>query len=283
MTTIDDGLTGKVATITGAARDGGIGRATARKLAARGVRLVISDIGHALDGAPDYRVATSAELAEAEAELKAAGAEVVAVPCDVTNPDEVQRLVDTAVETFGGLDIMIANAGVSTQNVPLTQLSLGMFEQTVAVNLTGTFLCDQAALRHLLAQGRGGRVVNVSSQAGKTGWPLLGAYCASKFGVNGLTQVAAKEVGAAGITVNAVCPGTLDNPLNDIPGGLWDAYSQFQGVSRQEVRDATLAAIPLGRFQTADDVADLIVFLCSEQGGYITGQAINTTGGQELH
>jgi meso-butanediol dehydrogenase/(S,S)-butanediol dehydrogenase/diacetyl reductase len=135
----------------------------------------------------------------------------------------------------------------------------------------------------MVAQGRGGRVINVSSQAGKTGWPLLGAYCASKFGVNGLTQVAAKEVGAAGITVNAVCPGTLDNPLNDIPGGLWDAYSRFQQSTKDEVRSATLDAIPLGRFQLATDVAELIVFLASDQAGYITGQAINTTGGQEMH
>lgn len=280
---IDNGLQGKVAAITGAARDGGIGRATARQLAAQGAKLVISDIGHALDAAPSYKVATVGELAEAEIELREAGADVIAVRCDVTKPDEVQRMVEAAVEAFGGLDVMVANAGVSTQNMLLTELTPEQFGQTIGVNLTGTFLCMQAALRQMLAQDRGGRVINVSSQAGKTGWPLLGAYCASKFGVNGLTQVAAKEVGAAGITVNAVCPGTLDNPLNDIPGGLWDAYSRFQGVSKEEVREGTLAAIPLGRFQRPEDVADLIVFLASEQGRYITGQAINTTGGQELH
>lgn len=278
-----DGLQDKVAVITGAARDGGIGRATARKLAARGARLVISDIGHPLDHAPGYKVATAGELAEAAEELRAAGAEVEAVHCDVTKPEEVEALVRTTVERFGGLDVMIPNAGVSTQNVPVVDLSLEQFRQTVEVNLTGVFLCLQASLRQMLAQERGGRVVVVSSQAGKTGWPLLGAYCASKFGVNGLVQVAAKEVGPAGITVNAVCPGTLDNPLNDIPGGLWDAYSGLMGVSREEVRTSTLAAIPLGRFQTAEDVADLIMFLASQQGGYITGQAINTTGGQEMH
>jgi NAD(P)-dependent dehydrogenase (short-subunit alcohol dehydrogenase family) len=280
---IDDGLAGKVATITGAARDGGIGRATARHLARQGVRLIISDIGHSLDSAPEYKVATAGELAEAAQELEKLGAEVVAVHCDVTKPDEVDALVQTAVSTFGRLDIMVANAGVSTQNVMLTDLSSEQFDQTVAVNLKGTFLCMRAALRQMLTQGEGGRVINVSSQAAKTGWPLLGAYCASKFGVTGLTQVGAKEVGGAGITVNAVCPGTLDNPLNDIPGGLWDAYSKLQNVTRQEVRDATLAAIPLGRFQTPEDVADLIVFLASDQGGYITGQSINTTGGQEMH
>lgn len=95
--------------------------------------------------------------------------------------------------------------------------------------------------------------------------------------------MAAKEAGPHGNTVNAVCPGTLDNPLNDQPGGLWDAYSELHGVSKGEVKRATLDAIPLGRFQTPQDVADLIVFLASAQGGYVTGQAINTTGGQETH
>jgi NAD(P)-dependent dehydrogenase (short-subunit alcohol dehydrogenase family) len=278
-----DGLTGKVAAITGAARDGGIGRASAHQLARRGVRLVISDIGHPLDDAPGYQVASPDELAEAEAELREAGADVRAIHCDVTKPDEVQRMVDLAVSEFGGLDIMVANAGVSTRNVPLVDLPVEMFDQTVAVNLKGTFLCVRAALRQMVAQGRGGRVINVSSQAGKTGWPLLGAYCASKFGVNGLTQVAAKEYGSYGITVNAVCPGTLDNPLNELPGGFWDAYTELQGVTKEQLRETTLSTIPLGRLQTPDDVADLIVFLASEQGGYITGQAINTTGGQEMH
>ncbi|KMS86612.1 SDR family NAD(P)-dependent oxidoreductase [Prauserella rugosa] len=277
------GLNGKVAVITGVGREGGIGRATARALAARGARLVIADIGRPLDGAPEYGVSTATDLDEAAADLAASGAQVRAVRCDVTREDQVDDLVRTAVEEFGGLDIMIANAGVSVSNVPLTELAAAAFDQTVAVNLRGTFLCFRAALRQLTEQGRGGRLIAVSSQAGKTGWPLLGAYCASKFGVNGLVQVAAKEAGPHGITVNAVCPGTLNNPLNDLPGGLWDAYSQLQDVSKDEVREATLGAIPLGRFQTPEDVSDLIVFLASEQGGYITGQAINTTGGQEMH
>jgi len=274
---------GQVAVITGVGREGGIGRATAMALAARGARLVIADIARPLDNAPDYRLSTESDLAEAAESLREMGAEVLPVQCDVTKEDQVEDLVRATVEKFGRLDVFVANAGVSTSNVPLTELAVRDFDQTLAVNLRGTFLCVRAALRQLIEQGGGGRVIAVSSQAGKTGWPLLGAYCASKFGVNGLVQVAAKEAGPHGITVNAVCPGTLDNPLNDIPGGLWDAYSRLQGVTREEVREATLAAIPLGRFQTADDVADLIVFLTSAQGGYITGQAINTTGGQEMH
>lgn len=281
--TITEHLQNKVAVITGAAREGGIGRAIARTLTRQGAHIVISDIGKRLDLAPDYQVATSEELTEARIELERLGAKVADFACDITKPDQVSALIQFTVETFGRLDIMVCNAGVSTENVPIEHLSLDAFDQTVSVNLRGTFLCMQAAIRQMKSQGSGGRIINISSQAGKTGWPLLGAYCASKFGVNGLTQVAAKEVGRDGITVNAVCPGTLDNPLNDLPGGLWDAYSSAMGVSREAVRSSTLEAIPLGRFQTPEDVADLVGFLASEEARYITGQAINTTGGQEMH
>jgi NAD(P)-dependent dehydrogenase (short-subunit alcohol dehydrogenase family) len=280
---IDTGLKGKVGIVTGAARDGGIGRATARKLVAEGVRLVIADIGRPLDKAPTYGVAPRSELEEAEAELQASGGEVVAVSCDVTKDEEVRRMVETAVERFERLDILVNNAGVSTQNVPIAELSEDAWDSTLAVNLKGQFLCTRAAIPKLLEHGDGGRIINVASQAGKTGWPLLGAYCASKFGVIGLTQVAARELGPHGVTVNAVCPGTLDNPLTNLPGGLWESYSQMMGTTPEEAKVATLVQIPLGRFQEPEDVADLIVFLASEQGGYITGEALNTTGGQELH
>jgi NAD(P)-dependent dehydrogenase (short-subunit alcohol dehydrogenase family) len=281
-TTDPRGLEGRVALITGAARDGGIGRATARLFAAAGMRLVIADIGRPLELSPDYGVATASELDQARVELEGLGAEVVAVHCDVTKDDEVRAMVAAAEESFGGLDVLVNNAGVSTQNVPVEELSESAFDQTVGVNLKGPFLCIRAATP-LLRKSDAGRIVTVASQAGKTGWPLLGAYCASKFGVIGLTQVVAKELGPAGITVNAVCPGTLDNPLNDLPGGLWDAYGKLTGTTRDEIRASTLAQIPLARFQTPEDVGDLIAFLASDQGGYITGQALNTTGGQEMH
>jgi NAD(P)-dependent dehydrogenase (short-subunit alcohol dehydrogenase family) len=135
----------------------------------------------------------------------------------------------------------------------------------------------------MIRQGEGGAIVNVSSQAGKTGWPLLGAYCAAKFAVIGLTQVAAKELGPHQITVNAVCPGTVETPLLDLRGGLWEAYSKMSGQPIEELKQSILPQIPLGRFQKPEDVADLVLFLASRQGRYLTGAAINTTGGQEMH
>ena len=116
----------------------------------------------------------------------------------------------------------------------------------------------------------------------KDGWPLLGAYCAAKFAIVGLTQVAGKELGRHRITVNAVCPGTVETPLLDLRGGLWEAYAKLCQTVDQ-LKSSTLPQIPLGRFQKPEDVADLVLFLASKQGRYITGSAINTSGGQEMH
>jgi NAD(P)-dependent dehydrogenase (short-subunit alcohol dehydrogenase family) len=175
------------------------------------------------------------------------GGDVVAVTCDVTKDDEVRQMVDTAVARFGRLDILVNNAGVSTQNVPIAELSEDAWDQTLGVNLKGTFLCTRAAIPKLLEHGDGGRIIN-----GKPGREdrLVAAGCVLR--------------------------------LNSIPGGLWDSYSRLMGTTWEEVKAQTLTQIPLGRFQEPDDVADLIIFLASEQSGYITGEALNTTGGQEL-
>jgi NAD(P)-dependent dehydrogenase (short-subunit alcohol dehydrogenase family) len=277
------GLRGKVVVVTGGARRGGIGRAIATALAREGACVVLSDIGRPLERFPDYQVSARSELDEAVAELRAAGAEAEGIHCDVCREPEVQALVRGAVERFGRLDVMVNNAGIGLGLVPIVDLTEAAWDQNLDVMAKGTFLGIREAARQMVAQGEGGRIVNIASQAGKTGWPLLGAYSAAKFAIVGLTQVAAKELGPSGITVNAVCPGTVETPLLDLAGGLWQAYSEFSGVSKDEMKQQTLAQIPLGRFQRPEDVADLVLFLASEQGGYITGSAINTTGGQEMH
>jgi NAD(P)-dependent dehydrogenase (short-subunit alcohol dehydrogenase family) len=279
----DTSLTDKVAVVTGSSRAGGIGRAICHALGREGCKVVVSDVGRPLSLVPDYPVAATEALDEAVEELHADGVDAIGVQCDVTNPDEVSALVGAAVEHFGRLDIFVNNAGIATESVELIHVSERGFTQTIDVNLKGTFLGMQAAARQLIAQGGGGRIINIASQAGKTGWPLLSAYSASKFGVLGLTQVAAKELGRHGITVNAVCPGTVNTPLNDTNDGIWSMYARYFGITADAVRAATLDQIPIGRFQEPEDVADLVVFLASAQGGYITGAAINTTGGQEMH
>ena len=276
-------LAGRVAVVTGAAREGGIGRAICRLLLAEGASVVVSDVGTRGQPLPGYVPAGPSALDEAVADLGSTGATVTAMECDVTQPEDVARLVAETVARYGKLDIFVNNAGIATESVELVDVSYAGFCRTIDVNLTGTFLGIQAAARQLIAQGHGGRIINTASQAGKTGWPLLSAYSASKFGVVGLTQVAAKELGRHGITVNSVCPGTVDTPLSNSADGVWNMYARFNNTTPEQVRADMIAQIPLGRLQSPEDVADLVLFLASDAGRYITGQAINTTGGQEVH
>lgn len=280
---MDTGLSGKVAVVTGAGRVGGIGEAIARAFAAEGAKVVLSDIGRPFDRFPEYEVAGRSEIEKIRADLRKGGGEAEIVFADVSKEADVQGLVASAVERFGRLDVMVNNAGIGLGLVPITDLTVEAWNQNLDVMALGTMLGIREAARQMIRQGEGGAIINVASQAGKTGWPLLGAYCAAKFAIVGLTQVAAKELGRHEITVNSVCPGTVETPLLGLRGGLWEAYSKFFGQSVEELKATTLPQIPLGRFQKPEDVADLVLFLASKQGRYITGSAINTTGGQEMH
>jgi len=280
---MDTGLRGRVAVVTGAGRVAGIGAAIARALAAEGAKLVLSDIGHPFEAFPDYRVAERAEIERVREEIEKSGGEAHVVYADVAKEDDVVGLVRSAVERFGRVDVMVNNAGIGLGLVPVTEITLPIWRQNLDVMALGTMLGIREAAKQMIRQGGGGAILNIASQAGKTGWPLLGAYCAAKFAVVGLTQVAAKELGAHGITVNALCPGTVETPLLDLPNGLWESFSKALGQPVGAVKADILTQIPLGRFQKPEDVADLAVFLASKQGRYITGCALNTSGGQEMH
>jgi NAD(P)-dependent dehydrogenase (short-subunit alcohol dehydrogenase family) len=151
------------------------------------------------------------------------------------------------------------------------------------VMATGVFLCSRAAARRMIEQGDGGRIVTVASQAGKAGAPLLAAYCAAKFAAIGFTQSLAHELGQHGITVNAVCPGTVMTPLLDVPGGIFDVYPKLAGITREQYERKLKRSIPLGRFETPEDVAASVAFLVSDDAAYITGEALNVSGGQTMH
>lgn len=278
----DKPLEGRVAIVTGSSRAGGIGRGICRVLGLDGARVVVSDIGHALDDAPDYNVAGLGELGEAVEVLRALGVDAIGVPCDVTKPAEVDALVAAAVAHYGRVDIFVNNAGVAMESVEMIHVSERGLSKTLDVNLKGTFFGMQSAARQMIAQGDGGRIINIASQAGKLAWPLLSVYSASKFAVIGITQVAAKELGARQITVNAVCPGTVDTPLSASADGVWSMYARYYGISEDDVKAATLSQIPLGRLQTPEDVGNCVAFLASDRGGYLTGTAISSTGGQTM-
>jgi NAD(P)-dependent dehydrogenase (short-subunit alcohol dehydrogenase family) len=277
-----DGLAGKVALVTGAARPRSIGRATAVRLAAEGARVACLDIARPYDDLPDHAVASADDLDGLVAELRAAGADAVAVRADVRDEAAVTAAVAEACDALGPVQLLANVAGGSGAGfgaAPLLAVPKHEFEQVLAVNLTGTWLVSRACAERMIEHGEGGRIVNVSSQAGKLGWPLLGAYSAAKAGVIGLTQVMAKEWAPSGITVNAVCPGTVDTDLlnpDQLFVQLMDA-SQPGGFAGWVDRE-----IPLGRLQRADEVASAIAFLLSDDASYITGEAVNVSGGQTM-
>jgi NAD(P)-dependent dehydrogenase (short-subunit alcohol dehydrogenase family) len=272
----------KVALVTGAARRGGIGRAIAARLLRDGMAVVLSDLGRPMDTHPGYASAEPIELDEAVSELSSFG-QVAGCPCDVRDGEQVGSLFEFVTDRFGRLDALVNNAGIAVGLTPVVELSEADWRVNLDVMATGVFLCSRAAARLMVAQGEGGRIVTVSSQAGKAGAPWLAAYCAAKFATIGFTQSLAHELGEHGITVNAVCPGTVLTPLLDVPGGIFEVYPRIAGITREQYERKLLRSIPLGRFETPEDVAAAVGFLVSDDAGYITGEALNVTGGQTMH
>ncbi len=249
-------LSGRRAFVTGGAQ--GIGRAIAHALARSGVEVAIADI----DGEAARRT------------LQEIGAGSVAVEIDVRERASVERAFDEALRHLGGCDICVANAGVSTMQRAL-ELTDEEWDLNFAVNARGIFLTNQIAARHFVAQG-GGCIVNTASLAAKVGAPLLAHYSASKFAVLGWTQALARELAASGIRVNAVCPGFVKTGMQSREIE-WE--SRLRNVSAQQVVDDYVAQTPLGRLEEPEDVADVVVFLCSDKARFMTGQGINVTGG----
>jgi NAD(P)-dependent dehydrogenase (short-subunit alcohol dehydrogenase family) len=276
-----DGIAGRVALVTGAARRRGIGRATALRLAREGADVACLDIARPYDKFPGHGVASSDELDEVVEEIRSLGRRAVGLRADVSSWDEVHAAVDAATEELGVVSL-VANvaggAGFGMGLGPLVGIGEAEWDAVVDVNLKGTWIVSRACATKMVAAGSDGRIVNVSSQAGKRGFAGLGAYCAAKAGVILLTQTLALELGANGITVNAVCPGTVDTDLLNPNGMLQQAMAGapggFEGWLARE--------IPLRRLETGDDVAASIAFLCSDDGAYITGEAINVSGGQTM-
>jgi meso-butanediol dehydrogenase/(S,S)-butanediol dehydrogenase/diacetyl reductase len=249
-------LSGRRAFVTGGGH--GIGRAIAAALARNGVKAAIADV----DGEAGRR--TAREI----------GSGSVAVQVDVRERASVERAFGEALQHLGGCDICIANAGVSTMQRAL-ELTDKDWDFNFAVNARGIFLTNQIAARHFVAQGSG-CIVNTASLAAKVGAPLLAHYSASKFAVLGWTQALARELAPSGIRVNAVCPGFVKTGMQarEIE---WE--SRLRNVSAQQVMDDYVAQTPLGRLEEPEDVADVVVFLCSDKARFMTGQGINVTGG----
>jgi meso-butanediol dehydrogenase/(S,S)-butanediol dehydrogenase/diacetyl reductase len=274
-------LAGKVAVVTGSGRRKGLGEAIARRLAEDGAAVVISDIGRAVDAStPGSMVGETAEMEAIAQDLRAAGASVSTKTCDVRRWIEVAALARHAVETHGGLDIWVNNAGIGYIMKPLLEVSPEDWTAVIDVNLTGAFYGLRAAAEIMVEQGRGGRIVNIASQAAKSGFPCAQAYTASKHGLVGLVRSAAIELGPHKITVNNVCPNHVTTGL-----GQWqnEYFAERQGKTVPQYMADMAARIPLGRPGLPSDTANAVAFLCSPGADYITAESMNVSGGEEPH
>ena len=273
---------GKTAVVTGSGRRGGLGEAIVRRLAAEGAKVVVSDIGRASGPeTPADMIGQAAEMDALAAELRTEGAEVSTLACDVRRYEAVQALGAHAVAEHGSLDIWVNNAGIGYIMKPLLEVEPADWTAVIDVNLTGAFYGLKVAAAAMVEQGRGGRIVNIASQAAKSGFPHAQAYTASKHGLVGLARSAAIELGPHGITVNNVCPNHVTTGL-----GAWQ-NSYFAKVTGHDSVDAYMGAmaarIPLRRPGRAGDTADAVAFLCSDEAAYITAESMNVSGGEEPH
>ncbi len=246
-------LSGKVAIVTGSAR--GIGRAIALKLAEVGADIVLNDIAAAADS-----------LEEVAAEIRALNRQALAVTADVSSKDDVNRMVEAAVNTFGHIDIMVNNAGV-TRDQLLIRMTDEEWDTVLNIDLKSAFLCTRAVLRHMLRQ-RHGRIISIASVVGIIGNAGQANYASAKAGVIAFTRSVAKEVGSRGITANAVAPGFIETRMTE----------QLDEKQRQALQQR----IPLGSIGTPRDVAEAVAFLASEEAKYITGQVLSVDGGMAL-
>ena len=273
-------LQGKVVVCTGSGRREGLGEGILQRFASEGCWLVVTDLGQADRGLGEDNIGSTAEMEEVADALRAQGAEVITVPCDVRKQEQVEALVARTVEAFGRLDVMVNNAGVGYIMQPISEVSLADWQLVMDVNLTGAFLTTQAAAAQMRKQGDGGRIINIASQAAKTGFPHMAPYVASKHGMIGLTRTSAIDLAADGITVNAVCPNHVTTGLGAKQS---EYFANYRGMSVDDYRAGLRARIPLGRVGLPGDTAAAVAFLASDDAAFITGEALNVSGGEEMH
>jgi NAD(P)-dependent dehydrogenase (short-subunit alcohol dehydrogenase family) len=280
-------LQGKVALITGAGGMKGVGRATALKLAQHGADLALTDVPRGPEDLPPAELRLGWRGIDSVAEdVQGLGRRCWTGPCDLGDRDQVQHLVQQVLGHYGRIDILVNNARaiIGRDKVPVTELSEEVWQHFLAINTTAVFLLTKLVGQEMVRQGRGGRIINIASNAAKQASARGAAYSASKFAVLGLTQASALDLAPYGITVNAVCPG----PINTDRLSYWErAKAEEAGVPLEEfrariVKDAGQAT-PLGRIAESEDVANLVGFLASEEACFITGQAYNVNGGLLFH
>jgi meso-butanediol dehydrogenase/(S,S)-butanediol dehydrogenase/diacetyl reductase len=258
-------INGKIAIVTGAGN--GIGRGIALRLAEERAIVIAADLN-------------GADAEASIADITAKGGKGLALQTDATDEQAVSDMVRQSIETCGHIDILVNNVGGGSSSALIIDLPAEVWDKTIGVNLRSAFLCSRAVAREMIPR-KEGRIVNIASISGKVGESLIGAYCAAKFGVIGLTQVMAKELGRHSITVNAVCPGYVWTPgWKHLAQWLKDNFATMADKSLEQIfEERVKATTPLRRPQTVEDVASLVAYLVSAEAKNITGQAINVDGG----
>ena len=280
-------LDGKIALITGAGGMRGVGRATVMKLAGQGSDVALSDVRREESDLPPAEIRNEwGGIETVSQEVQALGRRAVPIYCDLSDPNEIERLVERTMTEFGRIDILVNNARaiIGRDKVPVTQLDKEVWDHFLAINTTAVFLTTKAVAPHMIDSGRGGRIINIASNAGKQASANGAAYSASKFAVLGLTQATAMDLAPYNITVNAVCPG----PINTDRMSYWERdKAQELGITQEEFRsqvvDSSAQGTPLGRIAESEDVANMVAFLAGDDASFITGQSYNVNGGQLFH
>lgn len=242
----------KVAIVTGGSR--GIGKAIAKKLASFNSNVVIN------------YTSSETEALKVKEEIESLGVECMALKCDVSKSEDVNNMINEVMNKFGKIDILINNAGITKDSL-IMKMKEEDFDKVIDVNLKGVFNCTKAVTKPMMKQ-RNGKIVNMSSVVGVMGNPGQANYCASKAGVIGFTKATAKELASRNININAVAPGFIETDMTD--------------VLKDDVKEGMLSVIPMKKFGTPEDIANLVIFLCSDMSTYITGQVIHVDGGMVM-
>lgn len=260
---MDLGLSGKTAIVTGGGD--GIGKAICVELAKEGVKVLVADLND--------KAASNVAL-----DIEKMGGEAAFSFIDVTSIESIEKAVQTSLDKFKKIDILVNSAGIISIT-DVVRLSEEDWDRIMNVNAKGVFLCCKVVLPYMILQ-KYGKIVNISSQAGKTGFPYEAHYSASKAAVIAFTQALSREVAQYGVNVNSVCPGSIVTDLNKMVN---DETAKLLGISSEEKYKRTIAQTPLGRKGVPEDVSSLVTFLVSDRSNFMTGQAINITGGREFH
>ena len=279
-------LSGKVAIVTGAGGRHGIGRAIATRLAQEGADVVVTDIPQSLDAIrPDDRQEGWEGLPSVVREIEAAGRQSLGLFSDVSDSAQVDQMVGQVLERFGQIDILVNNAGSrpGRDRVPVVELEEDAFDEVMRVNVRGTYLCSRAVARHMVARNQGGKIIIISSGAGKRGIARYAVYCASKFALVGFTQALAQEMAPHRVNVNAICPGLVDTERVDFIAAALAGEGQSAEEHRALMVRERSTRVPMGRIAQGDDIAKMAAFLSSGESEYMTGLSISVSGGSEMN